>query len=270
MSFAIRLLPLVIFVEILDVVSPGLAVDLQHPRYQLQDRTNAEGRVDRTEGIKPLEISGERLALVAVLLNAMDKPVGTTSDLYRVGFFLKTAEEGVTVEVRDYNFFGGKYRYWMRPRRKGYDRGFREFTWDDGLARELGLRVEDLGVLAWLGGHGRPIVSPALISAAPFPAIIRVRGCQFIFVPNETMTVEYRLFPKEKQTQVFLESGEETWNKDQRTTLSWDGRGYRSAPATEGAYVLRLTAKLAAAGRPTEQIPYDYEFYYTPYVSTRH
>ena len=233
-------------------VSPTFALDLQHPKYQLQERKNPGSQVDRSEGIKPVEIAGEKLSLVSVFLNAPDQQREKPGDTYRLGFFLREAENRVNLQVRDYNSFNGKYHYWMLPTRKKYDRGFREFAWDAALPQELGIRLEDLGAVALLGGYGHPVLAPLLLHDVPFPSQMQVKGCRFIFIPNETMTVEYRLSPKSEEFRTFLESTSEKWSKDQKRTISWGGQDDTGKPAPEGSYILKLTAKISSPGKPAE------------------
>lgn len=248
-------------------ISPTFALELQHPKFQLQERKNSGGQVDRSEGIKSVEIAGEKLALVSVFLNAPDLQREKPGDTYRLGFFLRDAENRVNLQVRDYNSFNGKYHYWMLPTRKKYDHGFREFAWDAALPQELGIRLEDLGAVALLGGYGHPVIAPLLLHGVPFPSQMQVKGCRFIFIPNETMTMEYRLSPKSEESRVFLESTAEKWSKDQKRTISWGGQDHTGEPAPEGSYILKLTAKISSSGRPVERIPYDYEFYYKPEIA---
>jgi hypothetical protein len=248
-------------------VSPTFALDLQHAKYQLQERRNPGSQVDRSEGIKPVEIAGEKLSLVSVFLNAPDLQREKPGDTYRLGFFLREAENRVNLQVRDYNSFNGKYHYWMLPVRKKYDRGFREFAWDAALPQELGIRLEDLGAVALLGGYGHPVLVPLLLHDGPFPSQMQAKGCRFILIPNETMTVEYRLSPKGEEFRTFLESTSEKWIKDQKRTISWGGQDDTGKPAPEGSYILKLTAKISSPGKPAERIPYDYEFYYKPEIA---
>jgi hypothetical protein len=236
----------------------------QHPKYRLQERKNPQGQVDRLEGIKPVEIAGERLDLVAVLLNTPYVPGEQPGQIYRLGLFLPETESRVSIEVRDYNVFHGQYHYWMLPTRKQYNRGFQEFAWDATLARELNIRLEDLGAVAWVGGYGYHVVAPMLLHTAPFPPQMPVQGCRFLFIPSETMTVAYRLYSKNEQSRIFLESTAEKWHKDEKQTISWKGQNLQGDPAPEGQYVLELTAEIASPGRSGIRIPYDYVFYYKP------
>ncbi len=57
----------------------------------------------------------------------------------------------------------------------------------------------------------------------------------------------------------------------QRTILDkaiilWDGRERNGRLASEGHYVLTLTARIFYSGRPVDRIPYDYEFFYKPEI----
>jgi hypothetical protein len=242
------------------------AQNLQHRRYQLQDRRNARGQVDRQEGITPLEIAGETLTLVAAHLTTAELPSTGQGDTYRLGFYLREDEPHVNIKARDYNKFPGRYHYWMLPTQTQYSRGFQEFTWDASLTRDLGMQPEDFGAIAWLGGHGYPVVAPVLLHTAPFPSRIRVQGCRFIFVPNETMTVAYSLAPQGRQTPVFLQQEAVRWYKDARQPVIWNGQDDKNRPAPEGLYVLKLTATVTPPGRPAVKIPYDVEFYYKPEI----
>ena len=249
------------------LVCAALAQDFHHPRYRFQKRTNATGQVDREEGLKPLEIAGETLTLVAAHLITSDLPGTAQGDRYRLGFYLREDEPRVTIKARDYNKFPHGYHYWMLPTRTQYARGFREFTWDATVLRGLGMHLEDFGAVAFIGGYGYPVVAPLLLHAAPWPSRIRVQGCRFIFVPNATMTVTYRLAPKGPSRQVLLQQSAETWYKDTRQPVTWHGKDRQGRSVSEGFYVLKLTATVTPSGRPPETIPYDIEFYYKPAIT---
>jgi hypothetical protein len=240
--------------------------DFQQPKYRLQERQGFSGQVDRREGIKAVEIAGEKLSLVAALLNVQDMPSSPPGEIYRLGFFLQQAESNVKLQVRDYNFFKGKGYYWMLPTRTGYADGFQEFAWGAQLAQELGIHLKDLGAVAILGGHGHMVIAPLLLHAAPFPPRIQGEGCRFIFVPNETMVVDYRLFPVKDEHRAVLESTSMKWYKDRTQMIKWDGTNLQGKPADEGRYILKLTSYINVAGKPADRIPYDYEFYYKPEI----
>jgi hypothetical protein len=251
--------------------SPNVCVvfaqDLHHPRYQFQKRTNAAGQIDREEGVKPLEIAGETLTLVAAHFTTSDLLGTTQGDRYRLGFYLREDEPRITIKARDYNKFPNGYHYWMLPARMQYARGFQEFTWDASVIRGLGMQLEDFGAVASIGGAGYFVVAPVLLHVAPFPSRIRVQGCRFIFVPNETMTVTYRLAPREPSRPPVLQPSPATWYKDTRHAITWDGKDRQGRPAAEGFYVLNLTATVTPAGSPPEKIPFDVEFYYQPEIT---
>ena len=243
------------------------AQDLHHHRYQFQRRTNAAGQVDREEGIKPLEIAGETLTLVAAHLTTSDVLSTTQGDRYRLGFYLREDEPRVTIKARDYHKFPNGYHYWMLPTQTQYARGFQGFTWDAALTRDLGIQLDDFGAVASIGGYGYHFVAPVLLHTAPLSPRIRVQGCRFIFVPNETMTIAYSLAPKGQSRQALLQRSAEKWYKDARQPVTWDGKDRQGRPASEGLYVLNLTATVTPAGRPPEKIPYDVEFYYKPEIT---
>jgi len=233
----------------------------------LQERRNPAGQVDRREVIRPLEIAGETLTLVAAHLTTSDLSGAAKGDIYRLGFYLREAEPRVNIKARDYHTFQGKFHYWRLPTRTQFAHGFQEFTWDGSLMRDLGLRFEDFGAVASIGAYGYPVVAPVLLHTAPFPSRIRVQGCRFIFVPNETMTVAYSLAPQGQPAPVFLQQDAEKWSKDVRQSVIWNGRDRQGHPVPEGLYVLKLTATVTPSGRPPEKIPYDVEFYYKPEIS---
>jgi hypothetical protein len=247
------------------------ALDLRNPKYQFQERTNRQGHVDRQEGIRPLQIAGEKLFLVAAFLNTKDLGGRSATQNYRIGFFMPKAQEHVDIEVRDFNNFAReKYHYWMIPTEKSFERGFQEFSWDMEMARELGLKPEELGAVARVRGQGFPMLSPVVLTDVPFPPSVHFAGCRFIFVPNQTIDVEYRLYPKEDRSRLVLESTLETWNKDEKNVIYWRGRDQSGQSAPEGMYVLELTMKVSPLpGRPKEKIPRDYVFYYKPEISDR-
>jgi hypothetical protein len=239
---------------------PVIAQDLGNPKYRLTDRKAP----DRKEGIKPLDRAGEYLDLVGVFLDVpglhgRDEP----REWLRLGFYLQERERRVSIQVRDYGRFREeKYHYWMIPAETVFDSGFRQFAWDADLARELGIRPEHLGAVAKVDGRGYRLVVPLLLAAARFPSTVRAQGVRFVFVPNETMTVDYRVHPQSAPSQVLLRGTAEAWIKDQRSEVRWPGPGRQ--PAGEGAYMLALTAKVSTPQGLTETIPLDYAFYYRP------
>ena len=243
----------------------AFALDVGHPKYRLQDRSNDQGEVDRKEGMQPLEIAGERLDLVSAFLLAPGLAGGSPGKQFRLGFFLPQAESRVKLQVRDYNAFK-QYYYWMLPARTAYDSGFQQFAWNKALAEAVGLGLEQLGAVAWVRGHGYPVVMPLLLQASDFPAQIRVRGCKFVFVPNVTMEVAYRLFPKVQESLVLLERASETWNKGLKGEIVWDGQTPQRVAAPKGWYVLEIKTRIQYPGRPAVRIPFDYEFYYQPMI----
>jgi hypothetical protein len=179
------------------------AVDLNHPKYRLQKRTNATGQEDRREGIEPVQIAGEHLELIGAFLAVPAQQVDAASATYRLGFYLKEAENQVDIEVRDYEVFRRlNFTYKMLPLRKQYACGFHDFSWDATLAQELGIGVRDLGAVAWIRGRPIKAVVPLLLYTNTFPARLHVQGCSFLFMPNTTMTVEYGISPRDQETRL--------------------------------------------------------------------
>ncbi|MGH6689276.1 MAG: hypothetical protein ACREF4_01150 [Gammaproteobacteria bacterium] len=245
----------------------GSAQDLGNPKYRFQDRQGP----DRKEGIRPLERSGAYIDLVGVLFDVpVTRSGGEREQRLRLGFFLPERERLVRIEVRDYDRFrAAKYHYWMIPTQTVFDSGFQEFAWDADLARELGIRPDELGAVAELGGHGHIIVVPLLLGAAPFPATVRAQGVRFVFIPNETMTVEYSLYPKGNPSHPLLRGAGEQWLKGQRVELRWPGRNRSGEPASDGHYVLALTVTFTTPRGVKEKIPRDYTFHYRPNVMAK-
>lgn len=241
------------------------ARDVGHPRYRLQDRFNEKGEIDRKEGMQPLEITGERLTLVSAFLRVPGLKGDSTGQHYRLGFFLPQAESRVKLQVRDYDAFK-HYYYWMLPARAAYETGFQHFAWSKKIAEAVGLKLEQLGAVAWVRGHGYPVVMPLLLQASDFPAQLRIQGCKFVFVPNETMVVTYQLFPKGQRSRILRERVDENWAKGLRGEIIWDGRDSQRVAVSKGWYVLKLTARIQYPGRPVVKIPYDYVFYYQPVI----
>jgi hypothetical protein len=242
-----------------------MAQDLQQVKYRLQERKNP----DRWEGIEALKIAGERVSLVAAFLNTEGLPVAGTAETYRLGFLLPQAEPRMSIEVRSYQAVQSKYYYVMRPIRQQYGSGFQDFTWDATLARELGLDLHALGAVAQVGGHGHPVLAPVLLHTVPFPPQIRLQGCRFIFIPNETMTVQYRLYRQGESGRVLLENPAEPWYKDTKRTVTWSGQERQGKPAPAGMYVLELTVQVAPVGQPEQKFPQTWAFYYTPLIGTQ-
>ena len=231
------------------------AQDLGLPKYAYQQR----GNPDRREGIKPIEISGEKLELVSVSFNPSNLSNPVQSDTYRLGFFLQQQEGQVNVRIRDYDSFGGKYHYWMIPTQRSYPSGFQAFVWNSTIPRELQVRRADLGSVVSLGGYGYPVVAPSALYAEPFLSPVKWDSVRFTFIPNESMTIGYELFPKGQKSRLLLRGSGETWHKDRKNSITWFGLDDREQRAAEGLYILQITARIS---RPEPAIAYDYEFYY--------
>jgi hypothetical protein len=243
----------------------GLALDPGHPKYQFQSRRGP----DREEGIKPLERSGAYIDLVGAFLQVPGLSAGgEPAESFQLGFYLREREPLVRIRVRDYDRFE-KFHYWMVPARTAFESGFQQFAWDASVARELGIRADHLGAVARLGGRGHELVVPLLLAAGPLPAAIRAQGVLFLFVPNETVTVDYRVYEKGSPSRALLHVTGERWPKGQRSGVRWAGRGPDGQPAGEGVYELALTASVKTALGLTESIPYDYTFHYRPEVAVR-
>jgi hypothetical protein len=245
------------------------AVDLSLAKYQLQKRKNAAGQEDRREGIEPVKIAGEHLKLIGAFFNVPALQADKTSATYHLGFYLKEAESQVDIKVRDYETFRNmNFIYWMLPLRTQYARGFHNFAWDAELAQELGIGPQDLGAVAWL--RGRSMVAPLLLHTNAFPAQIPVQGCRFIFIPNTTMTVEYRIYPKEQETRLVKQGRALEWKQDRAELVVWDGKDLQGRPMPEGVYVLKGTATfISVPGSPEQRLTLYEEFYYTPVLDSR-
>jgi hypothetical protein len=245
------------------------AVNPSHPKYRLQTRKNAAGQEDRREGIEPVKIAGEHLELIGAFFNVPALQVDAASATYRLGFYLKEAESQVDIKVRDYETFRGmNFIYWMLPLHSQYARGFHNFAWDATLARELGIGLEDLGAVARL--RSRPMVAPLVLHTNTFPAQITVQGCRFIFMPNTTMTVEYRIHPKKQEIRLVKQGRALEWKRHRAELVVWDGKDLQGRPMPEGVYVLKGTATfIPVPGSPEQRLTLYEEFYYTPVLDSR-
>ena len=262
-----RILLLLLFL-ISPLVYTSSASDFGHPKYRFQKRKNSDGQWDRKEGIEPIKIAGEKLSLVSALFVVPKiKRIAKSTKKYRIGFFLKNQENRVNLAVRDYSLFDEKYHYWMLPLISKYDSGFSEFSWDATLPMEMGIRIDDLGALTSIGGYGHYVIAPSLLHTSVLPPKIKVEGIRFIFIPNETMNLDYRLYSKKDESRILLTGKSEDWPKGQKSTILWNGRDHRNKPSPEGHYILSLTAKIS--GSFGGQIFYDYEFYYKPIIIYR-
>ena len=87
-----------------------------------------------------------------------------------------------------------------------------------------------------------------------------------MFVPNETMTVDYSVYQRDTPSRVLLQRSGEQWPKGRRSPVRWPALGPGGLPAGEGAYVLALTATHTTSRGFTERIPLDYTFHYRPDV----
>jgi hypothetical protein len=250
---------------------PTFALDWQHPKYRLVERRNAAGDVDRQEGIEPVKISGgERLYLIGAFLHVPALQTRQEGNTYRLGFYLQKAEPRVSIKVRDYEVFRERnFIYWMLPVRTRYPDGFGEFPWETTLTQELGIGLQDLQAVAWLRGRGRrPTVAPLLLHIGEFPAQMQTQGCRFVFIPSTAMTVDYRVYPKGRRTQVMKKGLSVPWKR--LATVEWDGKDDQKQPAPAGTYILEVEATYTPApGKAKKKIPFDVAFYYTPVIDTR-
>lgn len=236
------------------------AFNPKDPQFALQPRRNSEGQVDRLEGLEPLQVVGERIALVSALLLADTVPAVPSPVTHRLTFSLDKAEE-VRLKVRAYSVLQDYYLYWMLPDKRRYGRGRNEFVWNAQLTRDVGLKTDDLGAIAHLTGYSHPVVVPVLFHAMPtLPPNIRAAACQFVFVPTETLTVEYRIYPRGKRSLSYLTARAVGWPKDLQASIRWDTTDGHGQLASDGAYVLSLTATPALVGRTIEPLTLEYEF----------
>ena len=238
-------------------------------KYRLKDRRGPTGEVDRREGIESVKIAGEKLYLFSVLFNTKANQSEESSELYRLGFFLPRDESRVNIQIRDYNSFKGDAHYWMFPKQKRYQNGFHMFLWSAQISKELGIHLNHLGARADIRGHDHLIVAPLILQATPLPPRIVIQGCRFIFLPNETMDVEYTLFTKDNEHDPVMANVIEKWHKDQKSIIDWRGRNSASQLSEDGWYILRINAYTTPLGKPTERIPYDYEFYYKSEINVK-
>ena len=158
--------------------------------------------------------------------------------------------------------------YSMLPLRTQYARGFHNFAWDAALARELDIGLEDLGAMARL--RGRSMVAPLVLHTNTFPAQIPVQRCRFIFIPNTTMTVEYRIHPREQETRLVKQGRALEWKRYRLESVVWDGKDLQGRPMPEGVYVLKGTATfIPVPGSPEQKLTFYEEFYYAPVLDSR-
>ena len=219
---------------------------------------------DREEGLKPLDRSGAYLDLVGVFLEAPGIPgVKAPGSHLRIAF-LSAVECCVRIKARDYDRFGAeRYHYEMIPTQSRFDRGLQVFSWDAGLARELSLEPGDLGVVAAIGGKGYPVVAPLLFQAFPFSGKVTLEGVRFVFVPNETMTVDYLIHPQGQPKEVLQErGGTVAEGAEEYGSVEWARQPGRSV--AERPYILKLTASITTPQGFVERIPHDYVFHYQP------
>jgi hypothetical protein len=245
---------------------PTLAQDLQYPKYRLQERSSP----DRWEGLESLKISGEKIDLVAVLLTPATEAAGKGPDgSYHLGWYLPQAEPQMHIEVRDYRRFPNQYHYWMLPKPQQYTDGFQRLAWDATILKELRISLQDIGAVARVGGayYSYPVVVPLLLSATPLSPPIRLQGCRFVFLPSETMTVDYRLYPKGNEGRVLFQGSTQQWDKEHKQTIAWRGQDLQGKPVSAGWYGLTVTATIAGPGKPQEPpLSLEWIFYYTPEI----
>ncbi|MGE3538440.1 MAG: hypothetical protein AB7N91_13540 [Candidatus Tectimicrobiota bacterium] len=252
----------VTLVYLLLVVSGWVAgaQDFGHPKYGWQERKNP----DRWEGVKPLDISGEKIDLVAVLLTPATSATGLKLDgAYHLGLYLPQAEPHIDISVRDYRKFHNNYRYHMRLQRRKYASDFQQLSWDATILRELPIAFADLGAVAAVHGQSYPVVAPLLLSTTPLVLPLRLQGCRFVFLPSDTMRVQYSLYAREDTPRPFLK-GDVQWEKEQRQSITWDGRDHQGRPAPAGWYGVTVHGIIERPGQPPDSLPaLDWFFYYT-------
>ena len=114
------------------------------------------------------------------------------------------------------------------------------------------------------------MVAPLLLHTSPFPARIPVQGCRFIFMPNTTMTVDYRLYPREQETRLVKQGRALQWSRHRPKSVVWDGQDLQGRPMPEGVYVLKVIATfIPVPGSPEQKLPFDVAFYYMPVIDAR-
>lgn len=261
-----RLLTLAVsFVLLLGIIARSVvqAQNLQAAKYQYQQRQNP----NRWEGVKPQEVAGEKVELLAVLLDAPALSMKGRGNAYQFGFVLPASHRNVHLKVRTYHTLRGGYHYWMEPINTTYPAGLHALTWDITLARELGLDIQDFGAQVYLGEGGHLVWMPLLLHISALPPQIKAQGCRFVLLPNATMTVGYRIVSKENPSQVWMAQSNERWDKDMKSTIYWDGQDAQKRPAPQGSYLLQLNGQLTAAGSFGKDLADTYEFYYQREIS---
>ena len=118
--------------------------------------------------------------------------------------------------------------------------------------------------------RGHSMVAPLVLHTNTFPAQIPVQGCRFIFIPNTTMTVEYRIHPREQETRLVKQGRALEWKRYRLESVVWDGKDLQGRPMPEGVYVLKGTATfIPVPGSPEQKLTFYEEFYYTPVLDSR-
>ena len=114
------------------------------------------------------------------------------------------------------------------------------------------------------------MVAPLLLHTNAFPPEIPVQGCRFIFMSNTTMTVEYRIYPKEQETRLVKQGRALKWNRNRSELVVWDGKDLQGRLLPEGVYVLKVMATfIPVPGSPEQKLPFDVAFYYMPVIDVR-
>jgi len=254
---------MVLFCTCLTVV-PIWAQDLQHPKYRWQERTDP----DRWEGLKAIEISGERIDLLAAFLTATAAaPPQAAETSYYLGFYLPQAEPQVRIALRDYQRFPKKYHYWMQPKRQQYPSGFQKFAWEATLLRELHIPLEEIGAVARVSDASAPVVAPLLLSSTPLTTPLRLQGCRFVLLPRTTMHVDYVVYARDDRRRELFKKSAQEWDKGHKQTIAWSGRDAQGKPVAAGWYGLKVTATAVQSGQPKEPpLILDWLFYYTPEI----
>ena len=174
-------------IALLCVAALGASADEQALRYG--------PREFRYEGVKEKPVFGFGIELLSALVDYRDAPE-RVGDRLHIRFYLKQPDE-VHIVVRELDY--DKY-YWLdkaeprTPWKAGFDN---VFDWPTNeVVRPLGLRVDELGVVARLGVDQPSAiekVAPALFYQSQFPT--RVTAYVFHFKVRESSELWWNIYP---------------------------------------------------------------------------
>lgn len=209
---------------------------------------------DRKEGIVRSQqlVKGERLILVAAVIDDQDAELPRDNAPYHLGFYLKDSAK-VNIEIWEFEKL-----YKMEPSQNAWNEGPQQFAWPSEIPRYYNISINDLFPLAKVAGsHSQKIVPVVLYYDQPQGAEVRY---DFRFVAlDEIDTLKFKVYDLQTAApQPVYQGTLSDQRAHARINVRWPGKDQNNRAVKNGWYCLFLEAKFKARPPVTSK----YQFYH--------